>query len=121
MEIRHGYLAAISYLDAQVGRVLEELDGAWAARQHDRRLLVGPRLPSGRTHPVGEDLELRTRRPRAADHRHAGHASNRVRRPTPWPSCSTSIPRWPTLRPAGAGRHRRHESRALCSTIRAPA
>lgn len=26
MEIRHGYLAAISYLDAQVGRVLAELD-----------------------------------------------------------------------------------------------
>ena len=37
MEMRHGYLAAISYLDAQVGRVLDELD---ALKMRDNTIVV---------------------------------------------------------------------------------
>ncbi len=71
LALRHGYYAAISYVDAQIGKVLDALAARRTRRQNDRGLLVRPRLPPGRTIAVGQDVELRARRPRAADHRHA--------------------------------------------------
>jgi len=55
--LRHGYYAAISYVDAQIGKVIAELDR------------LQPRLSPGRTRSLGENLQLRTRCPRANAHR----------------------------------------------------
>ena len=61
----HGYLAAISYVDAGVGRLLDELDRLEAERKHDRRLLGRSRLLHGRAQLVGQQAQqLRRRHPR---------------------------------------------------------
>ena len=47
-QLRHGYYAGISYLDTQVGKVLDELDRLQLNRSDAHRVLVGSRLPPGR-------------------------------------------------------------------------
>ena len=44
----HAYYASISYMDAQLGRVLDELERLELADQH-HPALERPRVPDGRT------------------------------------------------------------------------
>ena len=53
-EAVQAYLAAISYCDAMIGRLIDGLDKQRLSRQHDRRLLGRPRLASGRERTLAE-------------------------------------------------------------------
>jgi len=47
-QLKHGYYAAVSYMDTQVGRVLDALDAPGAAQEHDHHPLGRSRLEAGR-------------------------------------------------------------------------
>ena len=65
-QLKHGYYAAISYMDAQVGRVLDELDRLGLRDNHDRRSLGRPRLETRRARRLVQAQQCRERHPRTA-------------------------------------------------------
>ena len=65
-ELIKGYLASVSYSDAQVGRDPRGTRKVWRGGQHDHRPLGRPRLPSHRTRPVAEKHDLPHRQPHPA-------------------------------------------------------
>ena len=57
------YYASISFMDAQVGRVVGRARPPGAGRQHDHRLHQRSRLSHGRARPVAEDEPVRGKLP----------------------------------------------------------
>ena len=67
------YLASISFMDSQVGRVLEALAGDRPRGPHDRGALVRPRLAPGREADHRQEHALGTFHARAVDFRRNGN------------------------------------------------
>ena len=113
---RHGYYAAISYLDERVGEAARRARGDRARPRHDRRLHRRPRRAAGRARALVQDVVPRGIRARAADRprpRVCGRGASRDRsRSSTWP------PRWPTWR---ARRPMMPASRAAASRVRSRA
>ena len=70
-EAIQAYWASTTFMDAQVGHVLDALDRLGLSGQHGRRVHERSWLPPGRSRPVAEDEPVRAERARAADHRGA--------------------------------------------------
>ena len=79
----HGYYAAVSYMDAQVGRLLAELDKLGLRGEHGRHPLGRPRLAPRRPRHVVQAHQLREGHPRGPDDRVPGQkaAGQEDRRP----------------------------------------
>ena len=77
-ELVHGYYAAASYMDAQAGRVLGELDRLGLAATNARHPVRRPRLAPRRAGPVGQGEQLRARYPCPADAACPRHAHGRT-------------------------------------------
>ena len=108
---RHGYYAAVSYLDERVGEVLDALAATGLDRRHARRLHGRPRRAAGRARALVQDVVPRGLRARAADRARPGpRAAARARGRS---RSSTSPPRSPSWRgaPAAGGGVRGHEPR----------
>ena len=107
-EALQAYYAATTFMDAQVGRVLEALERLEAGGEDDRGLHQRPRLPPRRARAVAEDEPVRELGPRAADRlRPAGEGQRQGLRPdrSNWstctrrsPTCAACTPRRPTAR-----------------------
>ena len=78
--LKHGYYASVSYVDAQVGRLLDALDDAGPGGEHHRRPVGRSRLEAGRAQQLGQDDELRGRHARAADRARGRVAADAVPR-----------------------------------------
>ncbi len=76
-KLKHGYYAAVSYMDAQVGRVLDELDRLGPARQHHRHPLGRPRLETRRARCLVQAQQRRERHQRPAAPLRARHEERR--------------------------------------------
>ena len=57
-QVREHYAACVTYADAQVGKVLRQLDQLEIAKRNDRRALGRPRLAPGRTRHLGKARPL---------------------------------------------------------------
>ena len=78
-ECIQAYYASTTFMDAQLGLILAELERSGFGRQHRHRLLGRSWLAAGRAWPVAENVPLRGIRPCAADHlgpRHQGARQN---------------------------------------------
>ena len=66
---RHGYYASISFMDAQIGEILDALDDSGKADQTIVVFTSDHGFHIGEHAQWGKNFEFRTRRPGAADHR----------------------------------------------------
>ena len=80
--LRWAYFASVSYVDAQIGKVLDALDSLGLADQHHRRALGRQRLVPGRLQPAGKTHRARARRPLPADYPHARNEASPAAAPT---------------------------------------
>ena len=116
--MRHGYFANISYLDAQLGKVLDALDRSGVA---DRTIITfvgdhGYHIGEHRLWGKTSNFEFDARVP--LFHRDAGQCPRRADAPQ---SLAELVDLFPTLvgplRPADAERARRRAASCPCCTI----
>ena len=79
MEIRHGYLAAITYFDAQVGRLLNELKKLGLRKNTIIVFWSDHGYHLERTNPLGQDFQFRTRCPSPSHFFNSRYASARCK------------------------------------------
>ena len=94
----HGYHAAVSYMDAQVGRVLAALEKNGPREEHDRRAVGRSRLAPGRSRHVVQAHELRGGGAHSA---HRGRSAGEERAARKSASLVESVDIYPTLCAAG--------------------
>ena len=105
---RHGYYAAVSYLDERVGEVLDALAATGLASRHAGRLHGRPRRAAGRARPLVQDVVPRGLRARAADRARPG--------PGGAPRARARLAARPRPDPGRAGRRRRRPGPAFEGT-----
>ncbi len=115
--VQAAYYAAISFVDAQIGRVLDAARPARAGRQYHHRLLERPRLSPRRARPMDEAELLRGIGPGAADRRRPATEGQRPGMPADRGAVRSSIPRWPSCAAsASAAQSGRQEPQAASWT-----
>ena len=102
-ETLRAYYASISFLDANVGRVLDALERLRPRRQHHRGVRQRPRVSPGRPWAMDEADAVRAFHARAADHRRPRRHGEGAREPARSSSSSTSTRRSRRLPACAAG------------------
>ena len=90
LNLIHGYYACVSYVDAQVGRLLNGTGAARSAQQHGRHPLGRPWLPARRARHLDQAHQLGNRHPRPFAHLGPQPEDPEGGRPMPWWSLWTS-------------------------------